>query len=82
MEEQQSKGVTLGFCQGNRMANEDGALIAEGRKQFYYMYFKSLKDVNDEQVRALLFEAGLVDESFKKKSKPRKKSRRQNARPG
>ena len=25
-------GVTLGFCQGNRMANLEGTLLAEGRK--------------------------------------------------
>src|SRR5690349_23856610 len=61
------KGVTLGFCQGNRMSNEDGVLLAEGRKQVYCMYFKSVKEINDEQIRALLFEAELVDESFKRK---------------
>lgn len=58
--------VTLGFCYGNLMSNEDGALKADGRKQVYCMYFKSLSEINDEQVRALLFEAELIDESFKK----------------
>lgn len=61
-------GVTLGFCQGNRMSNEDGALLAEGRKQIYCMYFKSLKEIKEEQVRALLFEAEMIDESFRKKN--------------
>jgi hypothetical protein len=61
--------VTLGFCQGNLMANDDGALLAEGRKQVYCMYFSSLKEINDEQIRALLFEAELVDDSFRKKKK-------------
>jgi hypothetical protein len=65
----QEKGVTLGFCQGKLMSNEDGALLAEGRKQVYCMYFKSLAEIKEEQIRALLFEAELVDESFKKKSK-------------
>ncbi|HCZ35954.1 MAG TPA: DUF1801 domain-containing protein [Cytophagales bacterium] len=64
-----AKGVTLGFCQGNRMSNEDGALLAEGRKQVYCMYFKTLKEIDEPQIRALLFEAELVDESFKKKRK-------------
>ena len=59
--------VTLGFCYGNLMSNDDGALHADGRKQVYCMYFKSLSEINEEQVRALLFEAELVDESFKKK---------------
>lgn len=70
LESQKAKGVSLGFCQGNRMSNEDGVLLAEGRKQIFCMYFHSLKDINEKQIRALLFEAGLVDESFSKK-KPR-----------
>src|ERR1044072_3614848 len=31
-EKQKSKGVTLGFNQGNLMSNEDGVLLSEGRK--------------------------------------------------
>jgi hypothetical protein len=64
-----AKGVTLGFCQGNRMSNEEDLLLAEGRKQVYCMYFKNLNEIDDQQIRALLFEAELVDESFKKKRK-------------
>jgi len=67
LETQQKKGTALGFNQGNRMSNEDGALLAEGRKQVYCMYFHSLKDMDEAQVRALLFEAGMIDEGFKKK---------------
>ena len=37
-----AKGVTLGFCQGNLMSNEDGALLTEGRKQVYCMYLSSI----------------------------------------
>ncbi|MCW5911630.1 MAG: DUF1801 domain-containing protein [Cyclobacteriaceae bacterium] len=66
-EENLAKGVTLGFCQGNRMSNEDGVLLAEGRKQVYCMYFKTLKEIDDQQIRALLFEADVIDESFRKK---------------
>lgn len=51
------------------MSNEDSVLLAEGRKQVYCMYCHSLKDINDSQLRALLFEAGLVDESFRKKKR-------------
>jgi hypothetical protein len=70
--------VTLGFCQGNLMSNEDGALLSEGRKQVYYMYFSSLKEINDEQIRALLFEAEMIDDGFKKNKRitPKKISRR------
>ncbi len=63
------KSVTLGFCHGNRMSNENGALKAEGRKQVRAMYFYTLRDINEEQVRALLFEAGMIDDSFGKEKK-------------
>jgi hypothetical protein len=74
------KGVTLGFCQGNKMSNEDGALLAEGRKQVYVLYIKTLKELDENQVRALLFEAGMVDDEFglkkKEKKRPVRKTRR------
>jgi len=66
-EKQKAKGVALGFNQGNLMANEDGALLAEGRKQVYKIYFKKLSDIDEHQVRALLFEAAMIDEQFAKK---------------
>ncbi len=69
LEAQQSKGVALGFNQGYLMANEDGVLKAEGRKQVYCMYFHSVNDIDESQLRALLFEASLLDDSFKKKKK-------------
>ena len=67
----QNKGVTLGFCQGNLFANEDGALLAEGRKQVYCMYFNSANEIIEDQIKALLFEADLIDQQFKKKIKKR-----------
>jgi hypothetical protein len=68
-EKQKAKGVSLGFNQGNLMSNEDGVLLAEGRKQVHVMYFKELNDIDEAQVRALLFEAALIDEQFGKKKK-------------
>jgi hypothetical protein len=68
-EKKNPKGVSLGFNQGNRMSNEDGVLLAEGRKQVYCMYFKTISDLNEAQVKALLFEAAMLDESFKKKKR-------------
>ena len=61
---QSNKKVTLGFCQGNRMSNEHGVLRVEGRKQVRVMYFNSLRDIEEGQVRALLFEADMIDDSF------------------
>lgn len=68
-EKQKSKGVTLGFNQGKLMSNEDGVLLAEGRKQVYVMYFKDPDDIDEAQVRALLFEAAMIDEQFVKRKK-------------
>lgn len=68
-EKQKAKGIALGFNQGNLMSNDDGILLAEGRKQVYRVYFKKLADIDDNQIRALLFEAALVDEQFAKKIK-------------
>lgn len=63
------KGVSLGFCQGHLMANEDGALLQEGRKQVYSLYFKNIKEIKEEQIRSLLFEADLIDQTFSTRRK-------------
>jgi hypothetical protein len=68
-EKRRTKGVSLGFNQGNLMSNEDGVLLAEGRKQVYMTYFKKLDDIDEAKVRALLFEAAMVDEQFARKKK-------------
>jgi hypothetical protein len=68
-EKRKAKGVSLGFNQGKLMSNEDGVLLAEGRKQVYVMYFKELDDIDEAQVRALLFEAAMIDEQFVRKKK-------------
>jgi hypothetical protein len=68
-ETQNKKGTALGFNQGYLMSNEDGVLLAENRKQVYMMYFKSMKDLDENQVRALLFEAAMIDQQFAKKKK-------------
>lgn len=70
---QKKKGTTFGFCQGNLMSNDDGILLAEGRKQIYVMYFHSINEINDAIIRSLLFEAGLIDDSFGEKKRKLKK---------
>jgi hypothetical protein len=67
-EKRKAKGVAIGFNQGNLMSNEKGVLQAEGRKQVYMMYFKKLDDINERLVRALLFEAAMIDQQFGKKN--------------
>lgn len=66
------KGVSFGFCYGNLMSNDRGALLSEGRKQVYCMYFKSLEEIDEALIRSLLFEAEMLDESF---AKGRKKTK-------
>lgn len=63
------KGVSFGFCQGNLMANKDGVLLKENRKQVYCMYFKKLSEIDEQQIKALLFEADLIDQTFSKRKK-------------
>jgi hypothetical protein len=68
------KGVTLGFCYGNLMSNEQGVLQKEGRKQVYCMYFKSLQEIDETLIRSLLFEAEMLDRSFRENKKPIKRT--------
>ena len=55
------------------MSNDDGVLLAEGRKQVYVMYFRKLDDIDEKKVRALLFEAAMIDEEFGKKKRGSKR---------
>jgi uncharacterized protein YdhG (YjbR/CyaY superfamily) len=65
--------VQLGFCYGNLLSNEQGVLLAEGRKQVYLLKFTSLKEINDHVIREIVQEAVMVDDEFGKKSKNLKK---------
>lgn len=73
-ENYKKKGVTLGFCQGNLFANNQGLLLSEGRKQVFCMYFKGIQEIRDVEIRALLYEAEIIDEGFKKKGGRGKKN--------
>jgi hypothetical protein len=39
------------------------------------MYINSLTEINEEQIRALLFEAEMIDQDFKQKKKAKKSAR-------
>jgi hypothetical protein len=68
-ENRKAKGVLLGFNQGNLMANERGLLRAEGRKQVYTIYFTNQDEVNEGDLRPLLYEALMIDGQFDKRTK-------------
>lgn len=63
--------VSLGFCYGNKLSNEQGLLLAEGRKQVYIIRLKSVKQLDklENQIREIIMEAVMLDEASKKKSK-------------
>jgi Domain of unknown function (DU1801) len=63
--------VSLGFCYGNLLSNEQGLLLAEGRKQVYIIRLRSLSELTsiEKQIAEILNEALLVDEIEKKRKK-------------
>lgn len=67
--------VSLGFCYGNKLSNEQGLLLSEGRKQVYIIRFTSIKDVDkqEDSIREILAEAVLVDNLAKKAKQSRSK---------
>lgn len=58
--------VIMGFCYGNKLSNEHGLLLKEGRKQVYMLPISSLEEINLPALRETIQEAILVDEMFKK----------------
>ncbi len=56
--------VSLGFCYGNLLSNDQGLLLAEGRKQVYIIRFRSLSDFtsNEKQIAEILNEAIFLDQ--------------------
>jgi hypothetical protein len=63
--------VSLGFCYGNKLSNEQGLLLAEGRKQVYIIRLKSVQHLDnlESQIREIIMEAVMLDEATKKKRK-------------
>jgi hypothetical protein len=66
------EGVTLGFCYGNLLANSDGMLQMEKRKQVGVVKFSSTHDIHEREISVLLQEAIIIDESFRKSKQKRK----------
>ena len=69
------QGVELGFCKGNLLADPSYLNIGD-RKEVYIKTFYSLKEINQDVIRQLLYEAAIVDEEqavLKKKIKFQKR---------
>ena len=58
--------VSLGFCYGNKLSNEQGILLSEGRKQVYIVRFRSMDDVRkmETPIVEIIHEALMVDAMF------------------
>ena len=55
------KGVTIGFCYGNLLVDEDNYLEKEDRKQVYMKTFQKKSEINIPVLKKLIFEAVVVD---------------------
>jgi len=59
------QGVELGFCKGHLLTNPS-CLNAGNRKEVYIRTFHSVKEIDTEALRPLLFEAVEIDEATKR----------------
>ena len=69
------QGVEFGLCKGNLLADPSYLTIGN-RKEVYIKTFHSLKEINQDIIRQLLYEASVIDEeqaSLKKKIKLQKR---------
>ena len=62
--------VSLGFCYGNLLSNEQKLLLAEGRKQVYIIRIPTLKELNgiETGIAELIREAVLLDKLHDRKT--------------
>ncbi len=58
------QGVSLGFCKGYLMANEEDFLQAHGRKQVFAITYLRALDVNPTLIRQWLHQAFLLDQIY------------------
>jgi hypothetical protein len=71
------QGVELGFCKGNLLADPSYLTIGN-RKEVYIKTFHSIKEINQDVIRQLLYEAVIIDEKqplLKKKTNFKNDSR-------
>lgn len=55
------EGVQFGFIRGHQMLNEDGYLAAGKRKYVRIRTFNSIKEIDFDKLRGLLYEASFID---------------------
>ncbi len=62
-------GVRMGFTKGYLLTDEENYLDKGGRKNVYWKDFESIKEVDVDMIRALLFESLELDQLKKKPTK-------------
>jgi len=60
--------VSLGFCYGSNLSNEQGLLLSEGRKQVYIVRLRSMNELQklEKSITEIVQEAVLLDQMFSK----------------
>lgn len=63
--------VSLGLCYGNKLSNDQGILLAEGRKQVYLVRLRSFGELKklEKSIAEIIQEAVMLDDTFAKKKK-------------
>jgi hypothetical protein len=61
--------VTLGFCYGNLLSNDQGLLQLENRKQVSVIKLYSPRDIQEQKFREIIQEAIMIDDQFAKQKK-------------
>ena len=56
--------VTMGFCYGNLLSNDQGLLQQENRKQVSTISINTLADINERLLREIVNEALIADAQF------------------
>jgi hypothetical protein len=65
--------IEFSFVRGNELSNHQGILDNKGRKQVYSIEFEKLPDIPLQQIREIIQEAILLDETkaYESKRKPK-----------
>jgi len=63
------RGVEVGFWRGNELSNEQGVLIADGRKIVRSLVYEKTEDLDENILLEIVQEAMLLNEQRMKKKK-------------
>ncbi|MBC8173940.1 MAG: DUF1801 domain-containing protein [Chitinophagales bacterium] len=58
------RGVFLGFCRGNLLSNEQGIIEMGNRKRFGLIRYYDLKEMKENIISEIIYEAVAVDEEI------------------